>query len=296
MSQADKPTNTAHAELLETNRQAWNAQVRRQNRWTQCVSTEQVQRAREGNVEIVLTPKRLVPNHWFPPLAGCRTLLMAGGGGQQGPLLAAAGAEVTVLDLSDEQLVQDRKVAEREGLNIRTIQSSMDNMEQLGDDEFELIVHPCSNCFVPDLTPVWSEAARVLRKGGTLISGFCNPLIFLFDEEKLNTGKLEVEFRLPYSDAEQLSKERLAKLRQDEEPMMFGHSLTDQMALQLRAGFVMQDLYEDFWGEEPTRTEAVELESSAADSAPQASASDPTGLEQLDRHIASFLATKCLRS
>jgi hypothetical protein len=38
--------------------------------------------------------------------------------GQQGPILAAAGARVTVLDNSPRQLSQDRMVAERDGLEI----------------------------------------------------------------------------------------------------------------------------------------------------------------------------------
>ncbi|MEM8733708.1 MAG: class I SAM-dependent methyltransferase [Planctomycetota bacterium] len=282
------PERLQRDELLEVNRRAWNAQVARKNRWTEPVSREQIEQARNGNVEIVLTPRKMVPRDWFPDFAGCNVLLLAGGGGQQAPILAAAGATVTVVDLSDSQLEQDQVVARREGLTIRSIRASMDRLVDLKEGEFDFIVHPCSNCFVPDLKPVWAEAARVLRQGGTMISGFCNPLIFLFDEEVAAEGRLEVQYCLPYSDEEQLGADRLAKLRADDEPVMFGHTLNDQIGEQLRAGFALTDMYEDKWGGggDPG---AADQDSSVG------SASDPTGIERLDRHISSFIATRCQR-
>lgn len=40
-------------------------------------------------------------------------------------MLAAAGAHVTVFDLSEQQLAQDRMVAERNGLQLSTVQGDM---------------------------------------------------------------------------------------------------------------------------------------------------------------------------
>ena len=45
-----------------------------------------------------------MPRDWFGVLAGARVLALASSGGQQAPLLAAAGAIVTVHDLSAAQL------------------------------------------------------------------------------------------------------------------------------------------------------------------------------------------------
>ncbi|MEM7474014.1 MAG: class I SAM-dependent methyltransferase [Planctomycetota bacterium] len=236
-------------ELLETNRQAWNGLVAKGNRWTRPVDSAAIEQARSGKVEIVLTPQKIVPQEWFPDLPGCKTLLLAGSGGQQAPLLAAAGADVTVVDLSDSQLAQDRMVAEREGLAIELIQASMDAMDMLQDDRFDLIIHPCSNCFVPDLEPVWREAARVTRSGGILLAGCCNPLLFLFDEESAEKEGLKVAYALPYSDEQSLSAERFKKLKDEGEPLMFGHTLSDQLGGQMRAGFQMTDLFEDRWGD-----------------------------------------------
>jgi 2-polyprenyl-3-methyl-5-hydroxy-6-metoxy-1,4-benzoquinol methylase len=46
---------------------------------------------------------------WFPPLKGADVLCLASGGGQQGPILAATGANVTVFDNSPRQLEQDQR-------------------------------------------------------------------------------------------------------------------------------------------------------------------------------------------
>lgn len=52
-----------------------------------------------------------IPKNWFPTLEGLKILCLASGGGQQGPILAAAGADVTVVDISQKQLEQDIYVA-----------------------------------------------------------------------------------------------------------------------------------------------------------------------------------------
>ena len=96
------------------NRQAWDRLVENRSRWTVPVTTDEVQRARKGDWQIVLTPTKPVPKSWFSDLDGASTLCRASGGGQQGPMLAAAGATVTVLDASPQQLETDRMVAEPE--------------------------------------------------------------------------------------------------------------------------------------------------------------------------------------
>ena len=82
------------------NREAWDAQVERGNRWTVPVDHQAIEAARGGRLEVLLTDSRAVPAAWFPDLDGADALCLASGGGQQGPLLAAAGANVTVLDNS----------------------------------------------------------------------------------------------------------------------------------------------------------------------------------------------------
>ncbi len=71
--------------------------------------SETIARARNGDFSILLTEQKPVPREWFPPLPGLEALCLACGGGQQGPVLAAAGANVTVLDNSPRQLDQDHR-------------------------------------------------------------------------------------------------------------------------------------------------------------------------------------------
>jgi hypothetical protein len=123
----------------------------------------------------------------------------------------------------------------------------MRNLAVLADGAFDLIVHPVSNLFVPDVHPVWREAARVLRPGGALLAGFCNPILYLFDQEMADKGVLQVRHKLPYSDLTSLSDEERALYIADQQPLEFSHTLQDQIGGQIEAGFAITGFYEDEW-------------------------------------------------
>ncbi len=229
------------------NRTAWDALVRAGNQWTQPVTSEQVARARTGDWSMILTPSRPVPRAWFGELRGQRVLGLASGGGQQGPLLAAAGAEVTVFDNSPAQLGQDQLVAERDGLAIRTVQGDMRDLSVFADASFDLIFHPCSNCFVPDILPVWREAFRVLAPGGALLAGLVNPVVFTADLALEREGVMQMKYRIPYSDLDHADDPEIQALKAKGDPLSFGHTLEAQLGGQLAAGFVLTDLFEDGW-------------------------------------------------
>ncbi len=234
-------------DVLEYNRRAWNAAVKHGSQWTVPVSPAEVAAARAGDWRIILTPTKPIPRAWFPPLHNCAVLCLASGGGQQAPILAAAGARVTVLDNSPSQLAQDRLVAKREGLEIVTVQGDMADLSCFADFSFDLIVHPVSNLFAPDVRPVWCECFRVLRNGGALLAGFCNPAQYIFDQWLADEGELIVKYPLPYSDIASLSAADRQRLLDDEQPLEFSHSLEEQIGGQLEAGFVLTGFYEDRW-------------------------------------------------
>ncbi len=215
------------------------------NPWSVPAGAEVLAEARQGRWNILLTPTKPVPGSWVPPLDGAEVLCLASGGGQQGPVLAAAGAVVTVLDASPRQLAQDRSVAERESLEITTVLGNMTDLSMFADASFDLIVHPISNCFVPDVRPVWREAHRVLRPGGSLLSGFSNGVVYVFDDDAMDRGVLKVTGSLPHSDPETLSEAELGERILAKRPLEFGHTLTDQIGGQLDAGFLLCGFYED---------------------------------------------------
>ena len=134
MSQADKLN-----EIVSYNQDAWDKQVDAGNEWTKPVSSEDIAAAQEGDWEIILTPAKAVPREWFGDLKGKDVLCLASGGGQQGPILAAAGANITVFDNSPKQLEQDVMVAERDGLELKTVHGDMRDLSAFSDGSFDLI-------------------------------------------------------------------------------------------------------------------------------------------------------------
>lgn len=223
------------------NRAAWDLQVEGGNEWSRPVSVETVARARSGDWSVVLIGYKPVDRAWFPAdLSGVDILCLASGGGQQGPTLAAAGARVTVFDNSPRQLEQDRMVADREGLDLRTVLGDMRDLSEFADGSFDLVLNPVSNLFVPELAPVWRECFRVLRPGGTLLCGFLNPDVYLFDHEAMDTrGELVVRHKLPYSDLTHVPAEERERLWGAGAPLEYSHTMAEQLGGQLAAGFVI---------------------------------------------------------
>ncbi len=240
---ADRPSGSE--EIVGYNRHAWDRKVEQASPYTIPIGPEVVARARRGDWVLYLTSTKPIPTDWFPPLAGLDVLCLGSGGGQQGPILAAAGANVIVFDNSPKQLAQDRMVAEREGLAIETVLGDMADLRAFADARFNLIYHPVSNVFAPDVRPVWREAFRVLRPGGTILAGFMNPVQYLFDDIALERGELRVAHRIPYSDLTSPTEEERARLVGEGRPLEFGHTLEDQIAGQIAAGFVLTGFYED---------------------------------------------------
>ncbi len=226
--------------VTEANSKAWDRLVSEKYAWTIPAGPDRIANARKGKVELKLTPTRFVPPGWYPDdLKGKGVLCLASGGGQQGPVFAAAGSHVTVVDISAKQLEQDRLMAEEYGLDLRTVRCSMDDLSLFDDGTFDLIFHPVANAYVENVIPVWREAYRVLAKGGVLLSGFLNPLRFLFDNGDYREGRFNIKHPIPYSD-----------LGRDETfdgngCLLFGHTLEDQIQGQISCGFSLTGFYED---------------------------------------------------
>ena len=180
-----------------------------------------------------------------PSIAGWHVLCLAAGGGRHGPLYAAAGAQVTVVDLSAEMLRLDHDVARHRKLNLRTLQTSMDQLDMLEPSEFDLVIHPVSTCYLADIAPVYQAIARVLRPGGLYISQHKQPVNLQAD--------LKPDSALP-GDGYRLrhSYYRQEALPVCEEPspwrergtQEFIHRWEELVGWMCRAGFVIEDLME----------------------------------------------------
>lgn len=229
-------------DIVKHNKSAWDNYVDKKDRWTIPVKEEELENVRNGNWGIVLTPNKPVPKEWFPTLSGLKVLGLASGGGQQGPILATLGADVTIFDNSEKQLQQDKILSDKFNLDIKTVQGDMKDLTVFADNSFDLIFNPCSIVFVDNVLPVWRECFRVLKPGGILMTGLINPIALQLDEESL-----KLVYKQPFSDLYSLPKEKLEDLKKKNEPLVFGHSLTDQIGGQLDAGFTLTAMFEDTW-------------------------------------------------
>lgn len=233
---------------IEENSKIWDSRAEANDMWSQPVSSKEINLARTGKWNIVLTPKKKVPKSWFPQeLSGKKVLCLASGGGQQAPILAAAGAEVTVLDNSKKQLERDEFVAKRDNLKIKTVLGNMQDLSVFPDEYYDCIVHPWSNGYVDNVIPVWKECARVLKKGGVLLAGFGNPIEHIFNAHKLEQGVFEVENSIPYADIDHLDNEHVRAIAESD-GYLWGHTLEDQIQGQISVGFAIVGFYEDIGG------------------------------------------------
>lgn len=245
-------SSTSGPDSYRWNQEIWDRHVLRGQRWTRPASPEAVLRARAGDLsDVTLCASKPIPASWYPKaLASARILCLAGGGGQQSILLAAAGAKsVVVYDASQRQLEQDRLAAARERFdNISCVQGDMRNLDVFEDASFDLIVHPVSNCFVPDILPVWRSCYRVLKPGGALLSGFNNPVVYSYDEQLWWTSsEARLVHSIPYSDLVSRQPRELERMQERGDALEFGHSLEEQIQGQCAVGFVIAGFYEDVW-------------------------------------------------
>lgn len=234
-------------DTIEHNRDAWNREALEGGPWSLPVDEGAIARARSGDWSVILTPTIPVPRTWFGDLEGAEVLCLASAGGQQVPVLAAAGARVTSYDLSDEQLALDRAVADREGLPLRCVRGNMQDLSGFADASFDLVFHPVSNLFVPDIAPVWAHCARVLRPGGRALIGFANPVWLQFDHDAEEDEQLRLRYPQPYAEPGSLDAAGRAAWEARRTQAVFGHRMQDQVGGLIDAGFALHGFYEDMW-------------------------------------------------
>lgn len=224
---SENPATPAH----EHNRSAWDKMVRDKQRFTRPAPDESFADPL-GKVDSI---------GWLGgDIRGQELLCLAAGGGKHAALYAAAGAEVTVVDISAAQLELDREVAAERKLSLRTVEASMDQMPMFTEAEFDIVIHPVSTCYVPNIAPVYREVARVTRPGGIYISQHKTPTSLQTD---IRTSANGYEFIEPYYRSGPLPPVAGSQHR-EEGTLEFLHRWEELLGLMCRAGFVIEDLVE----------------------------------------------------
>lgn len=219
--------NDAHAH----NRHAWDRMAEKKQRFTRPASDD----------EFVNPLKTVDTTGWLGGgIQGRRVLCLAAGGGRQGPLYAAAGGQVTVVDISPAMLQLDRDVAAERRLHLRTIETSMDDLSMFQAAEFDIVVHPVSTCYVADTLPVFREVARVLQHGGLYISQHKTPTSL---QSSIGNSPGGYEIVEPYYREGPLPPVVGSRLR-EEGTREYLHRWEVLIGGICRAGFVIEDLIE----------------------------------------------------
>ena len=174
-------------------------------------------------------------------ITGKQVLCLAAGGGRQGPIYAAAGGIVTVVDLSPAMLELDRAVAAERNLELRTVEASMDDLSALQDQSFDIVIHPVSTCYVPDVKPVYAEVARVLRAGGVYVSQHKQPTSLQTTLQAQQTG-YHVVFQ--YYRTDPLPASEHPNLIREEGTLEYIHRWEELLGAMCRSGLVIEDITE----------------------------------------------------
>ena len=188
---------------------------------------------------------RVDPEGMMGEVLGKDVLCLTGSGGQQSAAFALIGAKVTVLDFSQTQLERDKATATHYNVQIRTVQGDMRDLSCLDEGAFDIVWHAHSLNFVPDARLVFSQVARVLRKGGLYRLNCTNPFVHsLFDTKWNGQGyplnqpyvdRAEVVLEDPYWDFDCGDGTR----KKVKGPKEFRHSLNTLLNGLIEQGFVL---------------------------------------------------------
>jgi len=248
--------------VQDHNRQVWNERVRQGLLHTRTASDD----------EFKNPLKAINGRGWITGgLEGKHVLCLAGGGGLQAPLYAAAGAHVTVVDISQEMIDQDNRIAQERCLELKTIVGSMDDLSMIANGSFDLVTQPVSTCYVPNILKVYDEISRVLRVGGHYLSQHKQPINLQSAPTPYSNG---YTVNQSYYDKGPLPPLTGDFEHREKGALEFVHRLEELIGGLCRAGFVIEDLAEPNHGNE---------------------AAEPGTFRHRSHYIPPYIAIKALR-
>ena len=121
----------------------------------------------------------------------------------------------------------------------------MDDLSMLAAESFDVVIHPVSTCYVPDVLQVFREVSRVTRPSGLYISQHKTPNSLQTDVRLQGS---QYELREPYYREGPLPASVPCRVR-ERGTLEFLHRWEELVGGICRAGFVIEDLVEPMHAE-----------------------------------------------
>lgn len=226
--------------VQEQNRRIWDERARR-NAWY-------VDTATDADFQDPLSV--VDPRGWFGgSVVGMKILCLAAGGGRHGPLLAAAGARVTVVDLSPVMLELDEQVARTRGLSVACVEASMTDFSTRVATDFDAVIQPVSTCYVPELGVVYAGVAAVLKSGGLYLSQHKQPAALQAMDGWLPGSVGGYPVVVACRESAPLVPAGEDAGHRERGALEFVHPLTEMLGGLCATGFVIEDVFEPWRGD-----------------------------------------------
>lgn len=156
------------------------------------------------------------------------------GGGQLGIELATRGANVTGVDISEEQLAHARELAAEHGVEVTFCQADITDLGMFDDEQFDVACNAWVFQWVGDLAGVFEESHRLLRPDGRLAFSMPHPFYQIADPDSheitdsyFDTGRYAIEHE-----------------EMDVDQVMYRHTVSGVYNSLVDAGFTVEQLHE----------------------------------------------------
>ena len=111
------------------------------------------------------------------------------GGAQCGIAFAKQGANVTGIDISEEQLKIAKKLAEKNKVKIELLQGDIIDLKQIESNSQDIVFSSWAFMYVTSLPSCFKEAYRVLRNNGVFVFSTDHPFWRRIGKESLKIKK-----------------------------------------------------------------------------------------------------------
>ncbi|MBR9682839.1 MAG: class I SAM-dependent methyltransferase [Candidatus Aenigmarchaeota archaeon] len=125
---------------------------------------------------------------------GKKILEIGCGGGQCSIAFAKEGANVTGVDISEEQLKYAENLAKKNKVKVKFVQSDVQTLKQFKSNGYDIVFSTWALQYIPDLKKCFKEVHRILKKNGLFVFSFGHPF-----HENINpkTTKLKYNYNKP---------------------------------------------------------------------------------------------------